>query len=298
MSRLRPDFASGKLSDTSITSTQTVLDSGQFVALPVVASPDVIELVLDPFAIYGAQERVIVTNHAATATAVTVTRGAYGSTPRAHNLNGVQEDWCASITDEDFYHSTLYNLSNDDHPQYQNAARHSAAGNHTAPAIISDILGSTGVHLRSQKTQSWTPVVLTSNIGGPTTLSWDTSVLAVGAPPFTGATFTAPVAGFYLISAAVGITFQVYTPSTTDSLIIHQIFIFVNGALLVRGTSIDVNSAALSQGDGLIALTVGTAQLATTDTLSISYKLEYSGADVLMGQGLTSTQVTIDKLTN
>lgn len=291
MSRLRPDFASGKLSDTSITAIQTVIDSGQFATLPVVAAPDVVELVLDPFAIYGAQERVIITVHAAGSTAVTVTRGAYGSTARIHNANGVQEDWCASITDEDFYHSTLYNLGSDDHPQYQTGLRHTAQGNHAYPLIIDDILGF-GIHLKSQQHGNWIPVTS----GAQTQMTYDTSLVAVGEGAFSR-TFIPATPGFFLVTSVLGISSVGTAIPTETNPITFKSFIIVNQGVVASGTTASATSvAALTQG--LSSVVTGTFQLASSDVLTISYIAIYSGTGTVAGNGYDAACVTIDKLAN
>lgn len=139
MSRLRPIACSGKLSDTSINISVQTLNSNQFSTLPVVVSPNFIELIIDPLQIYGALERVNMTAHASGSTAIMVARGQNGSAARTHNQSGVQEDWLIGPTDQDFIHGSLSSLDADDHTQYYNVTRHQTAGAHSAAAIRNDI---------------------------------------------------------------------------------------------------------------------------------------------------------------
>lgn len=138
--RLRPIACNGKLSDASINISVGTFNSNQFPSLPVVTSPNFIEMIIDPLQIYGALERVNVLSHGSGATAATVARGQYGSTARTHNVSGVQEDWLVGPTDQDFIHGSLTSLDADDHTQYYNAARHQTAGAHAFAAIQSDII--------------------------------------------------------------------------------------------------------------------------------------------------------------
>ncbi|HXA90649.1 MAG TPA: hypothetical protein VNW96_19195 [Mycobacterium sp.] len=98
MSRIRGDFGSGTLS-LSMDGVTTTMTSAQLVTLPVVASPDYLILALDPFAVYGAPEKVRVTAHSSAATTATVVRAVEGSTPRAH---GGGEAWVWAPTTQDW----------------------------------------------------------------------------------------------------------------------------------------------------------------------------------------------------
>lgn len=84
MARLRSNFQRGSLTG-SITSGATSISSGEFSALPVVASPDFLIIVLDPDAVHGNPELIKVTAHSSSATSITATRGVGGTTARSHN---------------------------------------------------------------------------------------------------------------------------------------------------------------------------------------------------------------------
>lgn len=126
MARLRPDFASGKLTDASISATVQQLNSPSFANLPVVTAPDIVVIQLDPLAVYGPPEFATVTNHALNSQTVTVSRGTDGTktyssgvgAARTHNQGGVQEDWYVSASDQDFVHANLSGLGSDDHSIY------------------------------------------------------------------------------------------------------------------------------------------------------------------------------------
>lgn len=98
MSRLRSNFNNGTLS-AAATNVATTLSSAGFAALPVVAAPDVLFIVLDPQATAGNPEIVQVTAHTASATTVTVVRGQEGTIARAH-ASGVA--WVHAPTGTDF----------------------------------------------------------------------------------------------------------------------------------------------------------------------------------------------------
>lgn len=139
MARLRPMACSGKLSDSSINISVQTLNSNQFSTLPVVSSPNFIEMILDPLQIYGPLERVNVITHGGSSSTITVARAQNGSAARTHNVSSVQEDWLVGVTDQDFIHGSLTSLDADDHTQYLTAARHEAAGAHAFATILSDI---------------------------------------------------------------------------------------------------------------------------------------------------------------
>lgn len=102
MAILRTNFASGVLdaaitaAATSATSTATSATSG-FAGLPVVASPDVVVVVLDYDRVAGAPEVIHVTAHTAASATATILRGQAGTTARAHAA-GVK--WAAAATKE------------------------------------------------------------------------------------------------------------------------------------------------------------------------------------------------------
>lgn len=84
--RLRSNNKSGTITDNPLAQVSTTINSAAFTTLPTVAGTNHLILILDPLAINGVPEIVMVTAHTAAATSVTVTRGAEGSTPRAHIL--------------------------------------------------------------------------------------------------------------------------------------------------------------------------------------------------------------------
>lgn len=86
MARLRSNWQRGSLTG-AITSGATSITSGEFSALPVVASPDYLVIVLDPEAQHGNPEFIKVTAHSSSSTTVTATRGHESSTARSHQNN-------------------------------------------------------------------------------------------------------------------------------------------------------------------------------------------------------------------
>lgn len=98
MVRLQSDLKFGALS-AAAAAADTALSSPEFAALPVVASPDILAVTLDPGGSTGAPEIVHVTAHTAGATTVTVVRGQEGTAARALDT-GVR--WAHSMTTEDF----------------------------------------------------------------------------------------------------------------------------------------------------------------------------------------------------
>lgn len=99
---LRADFQTGRISDNPLVIGATSINSAGFSTLPVVASPNVLKLTLDPGAASGTQEIVYVTAHTASATVCTITRAAEDATPnpaRQHNLNEV---WVCAPTATDW----------------------------------------------------------------------------------------------------------------------------------------------------------------------------------------------------
>lgn len=131
MARIRADFMSGVLSSSgsgtggSYTTTDTTFTSPGFTSLPVVASPDILVLVIDPVNVTGNREKVTVTAHASGANTVTVVRGSDGPTTglptyphnNVTNSSGgiIAESWGLCTTSGDFAEletETANNLSN------------------------------------------------------------------------------------------------------------------------------------------------------------------------------------------
>lgn len=82
--RLRRNNISGAITDNPLTVGATTINSPGFVDLPVVDSTNHLVLILDPLEVAGAAEIVRVTAHSASASSLTVVRGAEGSSPRQH----------------------------------------------------------------------------------------------------------------------------------------------------------------------------------------------------------------------
>lgn len=97
MARIRSGFQRGNITDNPLTAVATSISSSEFATLPVIASPDILAMVLDPEGAFGAAEIVHVTAHTAAATTVTVTRGSAivspagdtGTASREHPVNTV-----------------------------------------------------------------------------------------------------------------------------------------------------------------------------------------------------------------
>lgn len=96
--RLRANDAFGSISDNPLTAGSATFNSTQLVYIPVV-SGDHLVITLDPLRQFGDPEIVVVTNHSGAATVATVTRGAYGTTPRSHPQGTI---WVHAAVDEDF----------------------------------------------------------------------------------------------------------------------------------------------------------------------------------------------------
>lgn len=147
MARLRSNFKSGTLSASIIAGT-TTLSSAAFATLPVVASPDVLAIVLDPDAGAGAPEIVFVTAHTASATTVTVTRGQESTTARAH-ASGVA--WRHAATAADFDSSGTFWITD-----YGASPTATAAVNRAAIQAAIDAANTLGAALSTRITV-WVP---------------------------------------------------------------------------------------------------------------------------------------------
>jgi len=98
MATLYPNLKGGTITDNPLAIGATTINSAGFANLPVVTSPDILWLTLDPDALVGAPEIVKVTAHSSAATSVTVARGQQSTTARAHNL---AEVWNCVLTEQD-----------------------------------------------------------------------------------------------------------------------------------------------------------------------------------------------------
>ena len=114
MPRLRSNAKSGTILDDPLTASAVTINSAEFAALPVIAAPDTLALVLDPREEAGEAEIVWVTAHASGATSVTVLRGQEQATGgiagRQHNVG---TRWSHGATAADFLHEVA------PYPEYQ-----------------------------------------------------------------------------------------------------------------------------------------------------------------------------------
>ena len=97
--RLKTAFLSGTITNNPLAIGGTTLTSAALASLPVVASPDIAVIVLDPAGSAGAPEVVWVTAHAGADTSATIERGKEGTAAREH-LSGVA--WTHGPTIMDF----------------------------------------------------------------------------------------------------------------------------------------------------------------------------------------------------
>jgi len=81
--RLYTNNVQGTVTDNPLTDSATTLNSAGLANLAAVSSNHAV-IVLDPLRAAGAPEVVIVTAHTGAATSATISRGAYGTTPRQH----------------------------------------------------------------------------------------------------------------------------------------------------------------------------------------------------------------------
>ena len=95
MTRLRANFEVGQVTDDPLSSGATTINSPSFSSLPVISSPDIMAITLDPEAIFGAPEIAWITDHASSATSVTVTRGQETTLAREHPEN---TEWVNALT--------------------------------------------------------------------------------------------------------------------------------------------------------------------------------------------------------
>jgi len=96
-SRIRANNVFGSVDDNPLSSGALVLTSNQLTLLPTVAGNHAI-ITLDPLRQFGDPEIIVVTAHTGGATVATITRGAYGTTPRAHPQGTF---WTHAIVTED-----------------------------------------------------------------------------------------------------------------------------------------------------------------------------------------------------
>lgn len=89
---------SGTITDNPLSSGATTVNAAGFAALPVIAAPDTMWLVLDPLGVNGAPEIVQITAHTAAATSVTVARAQQSTTARSH---ATASAWAVAVTKSD-----------------------------------------------------------------------------------------------------------------------------------------------------------------------------------------------------
>lgn len=82
MARLRTNFVRGTITNNPLAIGDTTLTSPSLSSLPVVSSPDILVLILDPAG--AAPEIVHVTAHSSSATSATILRGQESSSAKAH----------------------------------------------------------------------------------------------------------------------------------------------------------------------------------------------------------------------
>lgn len=86
-SRVRANNVYGTILDNPLLIGAVSYSSAGLSLLPAITSPNEHAIVvLDPKRVFGAPEIVVITNHTAMGTTATITRAAYGTTARAHNV--------------------------------------------------------------------------------------------------------------------------------------------------------------------------------------------------------------------
>lgn len=95
--RIRANNQFGTITDNPLGAGATTINSAEFNIFPEISGDHAV-ITLDPMRVNGDPEIVIITAHAAAATVVTVTRGAYGTTPRIHPQ---ATDWVHAPVTED-----------------------------------------------------------------------------------------------------------------------------------------------------------------------------------------------------
>jgi hypothetical protein len=214
MAKLHPFAAGGNLTETSITASATSLTEASMSGLPVVAAPDIIELVFDPFNVYGHRERLQVTAHASGSSTVTVVRGAYGSTASVHNTGGAQEQWLCAPTDQDLIHANLATLNTDDHQQYLLVSGARAMTGtltiptltgSTSPLVISDAVTVTGALIAQSSLAVQGATSLAALAAGATAVTGTLSVSSTSTLAGTNITGTLAVTGNETVSGTLSV---------------------------------------------------------------------------------------------
>lgn len=96
--RIRSNSEFGLITDNPLTAGATSFNSARLSLFPVVSSAHAV-VTLDPRAINGEPEIVVITAHTAAATVATIVRGQYGTAARAHPVG---TEWIHAPVDEDF----------------------------------------------------------------------------------------------------------------------------------------------------------------------------------------------------
>lgn len=99
MSRKRTAGISGTVTNDPLAIAGTTLTSAELASLPVVSSPDIMAIVLDPAGASGDPEIVHVTAHTSSATSATITRAQESTTAREHASTTV---WLHGPTTQDY----------------------------------------------------------------------------------------------------------------------------------------------------------------------------------------------------
>lgn len=101
-------FYSGTITDSPLTLSSTTINSAAFASLPVVsASSPIVMIVLDP-GTPTLREYVRVVTHTASATAVTVLRGEFGTPAQSHNVNAPWQSGGLTSSDADYTQIAQY----------------------------------------------------------------------------------------------------------------------------------------------------------------------------------------------
>lgn len=96
--RIRSNSEFGLTTDNPLTAGATSFNSARLALMPVVSSAHAV-VTLDPRAINGEPEIVVMTAHTAAATVATIVRGQYGTAARSHPQG---TEWIHAPIDEDF----------------------------------------------------------------------------------------------------------------------------------------------------------------------------------------------------
>lgn len=236
--RIRSNNQFGLITDNPLTAVATTFNSARLSLFPVVSSAHAV-VTLDPRALNGEPEIIIITAHTAAATVATITRGAYGTVARSHPLN---TEWVHAPLDED----VIEILTSSTRPSdpYRGQAIFETDTNRYVGRSTADAWQDINLFSDAPSCRVFNNATQSVGSGATVTLGFNSERFdnnAMHDTAVNNSRITINVPGVYVVTAHVR-----YDAEPTGDLVLAAAFLIINGTTVIANHDVGgINSAVI-----------------------------------------------------